>query len=59
MFVFLNIPVEKLLQFRDENKETLGNAVRATQQSVDRVKNNLNWMRQNYQKVVDWLQSVY
>ncbi len=39
--------------------ELLANAARSTQQSIDRAKNNLNWMRQNYQKVVDWLQRIY
>jgi aminopeptidase N len=48
-----------LIQFREEKSEGLSGAERATQQSIDRAKNNLNWMRQNYQKVVDWLQRVY
>lgn len=51
--------MEQLMQFRDERSASLGGAERAMQQSIDRAKNNLNWMRQNYHKVVDWLQRVY
>jgi aminopeptidase N len=34
-------------------------AERAIQQSIDQAKNNVNWMKQNYQNVLDWLQSIY
>jgi aminopeptidase N len=47
------------MQFRVEKSVGLSGAERATQQSIDRAKNNLNWMRQNYHKVVDWLQRIY
>ncbi|EFX67104.1 hypothetical protein DAPPUDRAFT_302210 [Daphnia pulex] len=53
------LELKELIQFREEKSEGLSGAERATQQSIDRAKNNLNWMRQNYQKVVDWLQRVY
>lgn len=47
------------MQFRGERIASLSGSERAMEQSIDRAKNNLNWMRQNYQKVVDWLQRVY
>ncbi|EFX62776.1 hypothetical protein DAPPUDRAFT_67706, partial [Daphnia pulex] len=53
------LELKELIQFREERSEELIGAERATQQAIDRAKNNLNWMRQNYQKVVDWLQRVY
>ena len=51
--------LNQLIEFRDERADLLTNAARSTQQSIDRAKNNLNWMRQNYQKVVNWLQRTY
>ncbi|XP_032798753.2 aminopeptidase N [Daphnia magna] len=54
-----DLELKELMQFRDERSASLGGAERAMQQSIDRAKNNLNWMRQNYHKVVDWLQRVY
>lgn len=31
---------------------------RSTQQSIDRVRSNLSWMKQNYRHVVNWLQKA-
>lgn len=53
------LELKELMQFREEKSVGLSGAERATQQSIDRAKNNLNWMRQNYHKVVDWLQRIY
>ncbi|EFX67117.1 hypothetical protein DAPPUDRAFT_115736 [Daphnia pulex] len=53
------LELKELIQFREEKSDVFSGAERATQQSIEQAKNNLNWMRQNYQKVVDWLQRVY
>ncbi|XP_046438221.1 aminopeptidase N-like [Daphnia pulex] len=53
------LELKEFIQFREDRSEELSGAERATEQAIDRAKNNLNWMRQNYQKVVDWLQRVY
>lgn len=49
----------QLLNFVEKNKETLGNAERSAKQSIDDAKNNLNWLKQNYGKVIDWLRRFY
>jgi len=53
------LELKELLQFREEHQEELGNSARTVQQSVDRTKNNVAWMKQNYAKVVQWLERNY
>jgi len=53
------LELRELLQFQDEHQEELGISVRTVQQSVDRTKNNVAWMKQNYAKVVQWLERNY
>jgi len=53
------LELKELLQFREDHQEELGNAARSLQQSVDRAKNNIAWMKQNYDKVVQWLERNY
>lgn len=47
--------LKKLSELIEEHKDELGQSTRSTQQAVDRAKNNLNWMKTNYQKIVKWL----
>nr|CAH0109900.1 unnamed protein product [Daphnia galeata] len=54
------IELKELIGFREVQKSGgLSGSERAIQQSIDQAKNNVNWMKQNYQHVLDWLQRVY
>ncbi|EFX67103.1 hypothetical protein DAPPUDRAFT_203789 [Daphnia pulex] len=52
-----DMELKELSDFVGKNKELLVNAMtRSTQQSIDRVRSNVSWMRLNYRQVVNWLQ---
>ena len=47
----------QLSEFIEERENgELGASIRSIEQAVDRVKNNINWMDQNYQKITNWFQ---
>lgn len=52
VFVFLT---SQFIEFRDQENLAFY-AARATEQSIDQVKNNIQWMSKNYNKVVAWLE---
>uniref|UniRef100_A0A0P5FVD5 Aminopeptidase n=1 Tax=Daphnia magna TaxID=35525 RepID=A0A0P5FVD5_9CRUS len=54
-----DMELKELSDFVGRNKELLVSAMtRSTQQSIDRVRSNLSWMKQNYRHVVNWLQKA-
>ena len=57
--VVIILVLNQLIAFRDQWADLLTKVARSTEQSIDRAKNNIIWMRQNYQKVVNWLQRTY
>ena len=57
--VVIILVLNQLIAFRDQWADLLTKVARSTEQSIDRTKNNIIWMRQNYQKVVNWLQRTY
>ena len=57
-FFFHFVFVRQLTDFVGKNRELLASATLSTHQSIDRVRSNLSWMKQNYQQVVDWLDRV-
>jgi len=45
-----------LIAFHDANAEILGTADRLVEQSIERVTANINWMKNNYETIVTWLE---
>jgi len=49
------LELKEFIEFRDQENLAFY-AARATEQSIDQGKNNINWMNKNYNKVVAWLE---
>ena len=41
----------QLIQFREENKATLGTGQREVEQAIEKGENNLQWMNDNYDTI--------
>jgi len=49
----------KVLKFEEEHQMNLGRARRATEQSIDRILNNIHWVKNRKETVAEWLRSIY
>ncbi|XP_068228789.1 LOW QUALITY PROTEIN: aminopeptidase N-like [Palaemon carinicauda] len=43
--------------FQEEHEDDLGAASRAVENAIERITNDIAWMDNNYQNIVDWLES--
>lgn len=47
--------VLQLREFKSENYDDLGTAIRTMNQAIEDAESNVKWMDNNYQTIVDWL----
>ncbi|XP_068228252.1 aminopeptidase N-like [Palaemon carinicauda] len=50
-----NTELQELIDFKNEHADELGTATRAVDQSIERVNNNIDWMYNYYDVIVQWL----
>lgn len=51
--------LKEFIKFRDDHQKELVAWERTIQQSFDRANNNVDWMKRNYRRVIDWLERSY
>ena len=47
--------LKELEEFYTKNVNKLGPAKRATENAIKKTEGNIEWMKKNYQQIVDWL----
>jgi len=47
--------LKELEEFYTKNVNKLGPGKRATENAIKKTKGNIEWMKKNYQQIVDWL----
>ncbi|XP_042889263.1 aminopeptidase N-like [Penaeus japonicus] len=50
------LELAELVLFKEEHAGQLGTATRAVDQAIERTENNINWMDNNYEVIMKWLE---